>query len=156
MEKILITGATHGLGVRVAKMLESSFEVVLSASENIPEFMSHKIISIPKGVNPTFAHEMLKLALDKGCSYILPLLLLEIESLSESLVLFEEYGITVLCPSKAQLEDMEIVPNPPKELPLSVLVNKRDLLTQREVDIEANGLGIISDSGEEFLLAIAR
>ncbi|WP_156138156.1 hypothetical protein [Sphingobacterium sp. T2] len=51
---------------------------------------------------------------------------------------------------------MEIVPNPPKELPLSVLVDKRDLLAQREVDIEANGLGIISDSGEEFLLAIAR
>ncbi|MGN0002361.1 MAG: hypothetical protein ACI35V_02900 [Sphingobacterium composti] len=156
MNKIIITSATHSLGLRVVKLLENKFEVVQATSDELPAFMQDKYAKIPKGMNPTFAHEMLKLALDTNVQYILPLQLAEIESLSESLLLFEEYGIQVICPTKVQLEELEILPNPAKELPLSVLINKQDLLTDKTVELDINGLGVLSDSEMDFFLAIAR
>ena len=156
LKRLLITSATHSLGLRVCKMLADKYELIQATSEDLPVFMQEKYVKIPKGVNPTFAHEMLKLALDNGCNYILPLQLAEIESLSESLLLFEEYGIQVICPSRAQLQEIDILPNPAKELPLSVLLDKTDLLSHRQVDIAVNGLGVLSDSEMDFFLAVAR
>lgn len=156
MNRILITNATHSLGLRVAKLLAENFEIIYATSDELPVFMQDKYMKIPKGVNPTFAHEMLKLALDTNAQYILPLQLSEIESLSESLLLFEEYGIRVICPTKAQLLALEILPNPAKELPLSVLFNKQNLLDNKAVEIEINGLGVLSDSELDFLVVVAR
>lgn len=156
MKRLLITSATHSLGLRVSKLLADKYELIEATSEDIPVFMQDKYLKIQKGVNPTFAHEMLKLALDKGYNYILPLQLAEIESLSESLILFEEYGIQVICPTKPQLEELEILPNPAKELPLSILLDKIDLLQAKEVDVAINGLGVLSDSELDFFLAVAR
>jgi hypothetical protein len=156
LKRLLITSATHSLGLRLSKLLADNYELIQATSDELPAFMQDKYVKIPKGVNPTYAHEMLKLALDKGCIYVLPLQLSEIESLSESLLLFEEYGIEVICPTKAQLEELDILPNPAKELPLSVILDKTDLLSHRQVDIEVNGLGVLSDSEMDFFLAVAR
>lgn len=156
MKKILLTSATHILGLRVAKMLTDKFEIVLSTSDAIPAFMQQNYIQIPKGLNPTFSHEMLKLALDHQCDYILPLQLPEIDSLSESILLFEEYGINVLCPAKGELADLDILPNPHKDMPLSLLWNSHDFIHGQTVNVHINGLGIVSDSGMDFLLAIAQ
>lgn len=156
MKKILLTSATHVLGLRVANLLADKFEIVSSTSDALPAFMQQKYIQIPKGLNPTFSHEMLKLALDLQCEYILPLQLPEIESLSESILLFEEYGITVICPSKEELENLDIFPNPHKDMPLSLMLNSQDLISDQSMEITVNGLGIVSDSGLDFLLAIAR
>jgi len=156
LKRLLITSATHSLGLRLSKLLVDNYELIQATSDELPAFMQDKYVKIPKGVNPTYAHEMLKLALDKGCIYVLPLQLSEIESLSESLLLFEEYGIEVICPTKAQLEELDILPNPAKELPLSVILDKTDLLSHRQVDIEVNGLGVLSDSEMDFFLAVAR
>lgn len=152
----MITSATHSLGLRVAKLLESKFDVILATSDDLPSFMQANYLEIPKGVSPTFAHEMLKLALDLSCAYILPLQLPEIESLAESLQLFEEYGIKVICPVKNQLGDLEILPNPGKELPLSIVSENVDLIHDKIVQIEINGLGVISDSEMDFFLVVAR
>lgn len=156
LKKILITCATHSLGLRVAKLLAEKFEIIQATSDELPVFMQDKYVKIPKGVNPTFAHEILKLALDSNCQYILPLQLQEIEALAESLLLFEEYGICVICPNRAQLEELEILPNPTKELPLSILVDKLNILTNKSTELEVNGLGVLSDSELDFFLAIAR
>jgi hypothetical protein len=156
LKRLLITSATHSLGLRVSKLLAEKYELIEATSEDIPVFMQDKYLKIPKGVNPTFAHVMLKLALDKGCNYILPLQLAEIESLSVSLLLFEEYGIQVICPTKPQLVEVEILPNPAKELSLSIFLDKIDLLQAKEVDVAINGLGVLSDSELDFFLAVAR
>lgn len=156
MKKILITSATHSLGLRLSKLLADKYELIEATSDELPAFMQDKYVKIPKGVNPTYAHEMLKLALDKGCDFVLPLQLAEIESLSESLLLFEEYGIQVICPTKSQLEDLEIFPNPAKELTLSILLDGMDLLQTKEVDVVINGLGVLSDSELDFFLAVAQ
>ena len=151
-----MTNATHSLGLRVAKLLVAKFEVIQATSDELPIFMQEKFEKIPKGVSPTFSHEMLKLALDKNCQYVLPLQLSEIESLAESLLLFEEYGIQVLCPTINQLRELEILPNPAKELTLSILVDKIDVLSDKQVDVAINGLGVLSDSALDFFLAVAR
>lgn len=156
MKKILLTSSTHVLGLRIAKMLADKFEIVACTSDPLPDFMKANYVQIPKGLNPTFSHEMLKLALDHNCEYILPLQLAEIESLSESTMLFDEYGITVICPAKADLEVLDILPNPTKDMPLSLIVDNHDLLSGQPVEVAVNGLGVMSDSGVEFLLAIAR
>lgn len=156
MKKIIITSATHGLGLRVANMLANRFEIIEATSEALPAFMQAKYVKIPKGVQPTFAHEMLKLALDTNAQFILPLQLAEIESLAASLLLFEEYGIQIICPTISQLQELDMLPNPTKELPLSLLSNKKDLMSDKKVDIEINGLGVVSDLGLDFILAIAR
>jgi len=156
LKKILITSATHSLGLRVGNLLADKYELIEATSDELPVFMQEKYVKIPKGVNPTYAHEMLKLALDKECDFVLPLQLAEIESLSESLLLFEEYGIQVICPTKPQLEDLEILSNPAKELSLSILLGGIDLLQAKEVDVVINGLGVLSDSELDFFLAVAQ
>ena len=156
MNRILLTSATHSLGLRVAKLLVDKFEVIQATSDELPTFMQDKYVKIPKGVNPTFAHEMLKLALDTNSQFILPLQISEIESLAESLLLFEEYGIRIICPTKLQLEELEIMPNPSKDLELSILLDNVDLLTNTNVEMAINGMGVLSDSEMDFFLAIAR
>ena len=154
MEKLLITYATRPFAMRVAKSLTDKFDVLAATSDEIPSFMSEKYIKIPRGVNPTFAHELLKIALDEGCNYILPIGLDEIQALSESIILFEEYGIRVLCPNHLILPELEVLPNPHKELPLSLLIDQYDVFTDEQRPFAFNGLGIVSDSGEDFVLAI--
>lgn len=156
MNRILITSATHSLGLRVAKLLQDTFEVILAMSDELPAFMEPKYVKIPKGVNPTFAHEMLKMALDTNCQYILPLQISEIQTLAESLLLFEEYGIRIICPSKLQLEELDILPNPAKEMPLSLILDRKNMLTNQPVNVENDGLGVLSDSGMDFLLVVAK
>ena len=156
MKKLLITSATHSLGLRVTKLLEGKFEVLPATSEDLPSFIQAKYYKIPKGANPTFAHELLKLALDQDCAYILPLQLAEIESLAESLILFEEYGVQVICPSKSALQDLDVLPNPSKDLPLSLLYNTINMFDDKQVNLAVNGLGLLSDSELDFILAVAK
>ncbi len=156
MNSILITYATRPFAIRVAKSLSSKFNLLLATSDEIPSVMVDKYIQIPRGVNPTYAHEVLKIALDRGCDYILPLGLDEIKSLGESLVLFEEYGIRVLCPNHLQLPNLDILENPNKELALSLLIDKYDLFSDEDRPFDFNGLGIVSDSGEEFILTVVK
>lgn len=156
MKKILITYATRPLGLRVAKLLSGIMQVQKAASlDEVPSVLRQTYATIPKGSNPVYAHELLKLALDKGCTYVLPLGLDEIQSLSEATVLFEEYGIKVLCPSRDTLSDVNVLSAPTSDLELRLIVDKEDMLTRKKlVTAEWDGLCLVSDSENEFILVV--
>ncbi len=152
MEKILITYATRPLGLRMAKLLSPFFVVEKATSDAVPSVLGSSYADIPKGANPTYAHEMLKLALDKGCQYVLPLGIDEAKALSEASVLFGEYGIHVLCPTQEDLAEVTYLQDPSKDLQLCLIHNKKNMLSGELFD-EApwDGLCIVSDSGDDYI-----
>ncbi len=156
MKKLLLTCATRSFSMRVAQQLSEKFELLLATSDEVPAVFGNRYHKIPKGVNPTYAHEMLKMALDLECSYILPMGLDEVQTLGASLLLFEEYGIQVLCPSMGDLADLTVLENPAAGLPLSLIVDGYDVFEKAANAENFNGLGLISDSGESFILAVAK
>lgn len=156
MKKILLTCASRSFSMRVAQLLSPHFGVILATSDEVPTILKGRYHKIPKGVNPTYAHEVLKTALDLGCDYVLPLAIDEIATLSRSLILFEEYGIQVLCPGIKDLESLSVLDNPAKELKLSLFVGGYDVLSDRTESVDFNGLGMLSDSGDSFILAVSK
>ncbi|HAK30012.1 MAG TPA: hypothetical protein DCO90_12390 [Sphingobacterium sp.] len=154
MKKILITFGTRPLAMRIAKRLGTDFEILYASSEDIPELLlaSGKYAKIPKGLLPTFAHEILKLSLDQEVDYVLPLGGFELEPLSTAKVLFEEYQISVLVPGKQQLETIPVMENPPAELPYKLLSKGNNLLDSTRFDRPLDGLFVTSDSGEDLAL----
>lgn len=156
MKKLLLTSATRSFSIRVAQLLSNHFEVILATSDEVPSVLQGRYHKIPKGVNPTYAHEILKIALDLGCSYVLPLGMDEIATLSGSLVLFDEYGIEVLCPGMADLATLSVLENPAKELQLSLFIGGYDVLGDTSASINFNGFGLLSDSKDSFILTVAK
>lgn len=154
MKKILITFGTRPLAMRIAKKLAGKFEVLYASSEEIPELLlkSGNYESIPKGLLPTFAHEVLKLSLDQQVDYVLPLGVFELEPLAEAKVLFEEYQIAVLVPDKDMLGTFPIIENPPAELPYVLLSKGNNLLEDDVAENTLDGLLVRSDSEEDFAL----
>ncbi|MGE8428246.1 MAG: hypothetical protein ACN6O7_10230 [Sphingobacterium sp.] len=154
MKKILITFGTRPLAMRIAKRLGADFEILYASSEDIPELLlaSGKYAKIPKGLLPTFAHEVLKLSLDQEVDYVLPLGGFELEPLSTAKVLFEEYQISVLVPDKQLLETIPVMENPPAELPYKLLSKGNNLLDSTRFDRPLDGLFVTSDSGEDLAL----
>ncbi|WP_293886098.1 MULTISPECIES: hypothetical protein [unclassified Sphingobacterium] len=154
MKKILITFGTRPLAMRIAKKLGANFEVLFASSEEIPGLLlkSDKYARIPKGLLPTFAHEVLKLCLDQQVDYVLPLGGFELEPLSVAKVLFEEYQISVLVPDKDLLETIPLMENPPTDLPYRLLSKGNDLLDSTTIERSFDGLFAASDSGEDLAL----
>ncbi|MGB3066455.1 hypothetical protein [Sphingobacterium thalpophilum] len=155
MKKILITFGTRPLAMRVAKRLAQDFEILYASSEEIPELLlkSGKYFRIPKGLQPTFAHELLKLSLDKQVDYVLPLGGFELESLAEAKTLFDEYQISLLVPDKDKLADIPLMENPPAELPYVLLNKGEDLFAAGHYEQTLDGLFVTSDSGQDYALA---
>lgn len=155
MKKVLITYATRPLGLRVARLLSPTLEVEKASSDEIPSVLKHAYARIPRGGDPTCAHELLKLALDKGCNYLLPLGLDEIKTLSETAVLFEEYGIEILCPPNDVLSEVNVWTAPEHNIQLCLLKDKKDMLTGKFFEFaEWDGLCVVSDSEDEFVLVV--
>ncbi|MBB1645891.1 MULTISPECIES: hypothetical protein [Sphingobacterium] len=154
MKKILITFGTRPLAMRIAKRLGADFEILYASSEDIPELLlaSGKYAKIPKGLLPTFAHEILKLSLDQEVDYVLPLGGFELEPLSTAKVLFEEYQISVLVPDKDLLETIPVMENPPADLPYRLLSKGNSLLDSATFERSLDGLFVASDSGEDLAL----
>lgn len=154
MKKILITFGTRPLAMRIAKKIAGNFEVLYASSEEIPELLlkSGNYVSIPKGLLPTFAHEVLKLSLDQQVDYVLPLGGFELEALAEAKVLFDEYQIAVLVPDKDILDSFPVIENPPADLPFVLLSKGNDLLGDDVHERTLDGLMVRSDSEEDFAL----
>ena len=66
-------------------MLQDKFEILFSTSEEVPSFLASNYLKIPTGVNPTYAHEILKLSLDRQVDHVLPLGISEIQTISIAL-----------------------------------------------------------------------
>ncbi|WP_140937457.1 hypothetical protein [Sphingobacterium lumbrici] len=156
MQKLLITFGTRPLAIRLSKLVQQNYEVLLSTSEEVPSVLKDKYLTIPTGTNPTFSHEVLKLALDHNVQFMLPLGATEVQAMGESIQLFEEYGIRVICPAKNELIELDVLFDPTKDLPLSIVLDSVDLISGQSVTCAVNGLGMVSDSGEDFVLAVLK
>lgn len=157
MKKILITYGTRPLAQRVKQLVEHLFDVHFATCEEIPSILAKNYTSIPTGSNPTFAHEVLKLSLDLGIDYILPLGKQELLPFAEAKILFEEYAIEVLVPSKDKLEELFILENPNKEMGLDVFIDGRSIIQNRTLDLaDFSGLGVVSDDEDEVVLCVVQ
>lgn len=152
MDTILITYGTQPFAQRIGRLLSSRYEIAYASSEPFPDILLRQNYHrIPTGANPTFAHEILKLCLDKGYQIILPLGKMEGQPLNEARVLLEEYGIAVLLPR--DLEDCFVIENPSGAV--HVLKSGKDMLTGEQLcDSTFSGVGMMSDSDEEPILCL--
>lgn len=154
-EKVLITAGMHAFAQRVAKTLPLSSKIIFGAAESIPQLLinSGKYIDIPNYKNPTFNHELLKLAISEDIQVIIPLKKEEIMQLAESKELFEEYGIKVAVPSLEALKTIDFFFNPGKEFIPKVVIKGRLLGEQQETisATDESGVCLFSDTGEEVL-----
>lgn len=152
MDTILITYGTQPFAQRIGRLLSSRYEIAYASSEPFPDILlKQNYHRIPTGANPTFAHEILKLCLDKGYQIILPLGKMEGQPLNEARVLLEEYGIAVLLPR--DLEDCFFIENPSGAV--HVLKSGKDMLTGEQLcDSPFSGVGMMSDSDEEPILCL--
>ncbi|SFT13213.1 hypothetical protein [Sphingobacterium wenxiniae] len=155
MEKIVITYGTRPLAQRIGRMLTPRFDVVFASAETFPDILLRQNYrQIPTGVNPTYAHELLKTCLDEQADYVLPLGKMELAPLHEARILFHEYGIEVLQP--VDLAEFFILKNPPKEQQLYVCREGVDLLHGEKInDAGFSGVGMLSDSEEDMMWCLA-
>ena len=154
MKRILITFGTDALAQRIGKLLADQYTLLYASSQPFPDILlKQHYRKLPTASNPTYVHEVLKLALDDSVDFILPLGQGELQALHEARVLFEEYGITLLMPTS--LDDVLIAEKPAKELAIQVLAEGKDMQTGEMVaTADFSGAAIMSDSGEEVVLCV--
>lgn len=152
MQKLLITYGTRPLAQRLAKQWKDKFELHYATSEEVPSFLQATYPQIPTGVNPTFAHELLKLCLDQQIDFVLPLGESEINALAEAKQLFEEYDITAIVPAMDNLPLYFILDNPSSELMPHLYVKGKSLDGAADLKLPATGLLLVSDNQEELAL----
>jgi hypothetical protein len=97
---VLITAASHAQAYKLDRLLQLD-DVIFGDHQQLPQlaYPGKKFIKIPASSSPSYAHEMLDLALNSGMTKIFPLYAGEILPLSEARQLFDEYGISILVPS---------------------------------------------------------
>ncbi len=152
MKKMLLTFGTRAFSQRLAKQFGQQFELLMATSEEVPSFLASKYLPIPTGLNPVFSHELLKLCLDHHIQYLLPLGLSEIQSLSATKVLFEEYGIEVLCPASDELSDLFVIENPNSSVVTDVYLAGQSLTSDHTLTKNISGLFSFADDEEEIAL----
>ena len=103
--KILITGGTSATALKILKAF-STYEVILGDYGEVPSFSStaYNLISLGDRNDDTIAHSLLNNCLDLGADFILPLSGFEVEAVAKAAVLFNEFGINILLPSRANLD----------------------------------------------------
>lgn len=104
--KILITGAKSATALKLFKAFDQ-YEVLFADYGEIPVFMSkdYQLKSLGKKNEDTLAHVLLSFCLDHGIEAILPLYEEEIEAVSKSNILFNEFGIEILLPKVEYIAD---------------------------------------------------
>ncbi|MGO1596192.1 MAG: hypothetical protein ACTHZ1_02925 [Sphingobacterium sp.] len=154
MQKLLITSGTSSLAQRVGNILQERFKLFFATSETVPQFLENRFRKIPKGPDPTFAHELLTFCLDHQINLLLPLELSEIQSLSEAKKLFEEYGIQVLCPDREELEELLVLQRPPSGTDLCLVADGVSLIGEPSDAVGTDGLFAVADSGDDAALCV--
>lgn len=156
MGSILITQGTRPFAQRVARHLPAGQRIVFGAADEMPEVLLHNgnYVRLPSPRSSTFAHEMLKICLDRQVATLIPLGKLELGRLMEARILFEEYGVQLLLPERRALETLVVIENPPAQLPLMVLENGVPITDHAagRMDAALSGVFTQSDSGDEIAL----
>ena len=154
MQKLLITSGTSSLAQRVGNILQERFKLFFATSDAVPQFLENRFRKIPKGPDPTFAHELLTFCLDHQINLLLPLELSEIQSLSEAKKLFEEYGIQVLCPDREELEELLVLQRPPSGTDLCLVADGVSLIGEPIDAVGSDGLFAVAVSGDDSALCV--
>lgn len=156
MGSILITQGTRPFAQRVARQLPAGQRIVFGAADEMPEVLlqSGNYIRLPNARSSAFAHEMLKICLDRQLTKLIPLGKQELGRLMEAKVLFEEYGMQLLLPERHAMETLMVIENPPAQLPVMVLENGLPIgdHTASRMDAALSGVFTQSDSGDEIAL----
>ena len=93
---ILITGATGAAAYKIKNRLAIE-GIVMGDYADLPSTMlSDKMIKLPNPASASYAHEMLKLCLDKSIVTVYAVKEEEWRLLQEAAQLFGEYGIELL------------------------------------------------------------
>src|SRR5690606_15912141 len=154
MQNLLITFGTSALAQRLSTLLQNDYVIHFATSAEIPLFLNAKFRSIPKGDNPTYAHELLKICLDQQIHILLPIGLLEIRAIAEAKVLFEEYNIQVLTPSMEELAELFILTNPAASIPIHVLNHGQCLAVNERLNTGLSGVVFVYDVADCFMLCV--
>lgn len=155
--KVLITQGTRPFAQRVAKqMLPAGSIVLFGSADEMPAVLlntgNYLHITHPK--TPAFAHEMLKICLDHVVDVLIPLGRDELFPLAEARQLFAEYGISIWLPDVADLAELTIIENPPRQLPLLLLrdgIPVTDTVNRQQYG-SLSGIFSVSDEGDELAL----
>lgn len=128
---VLITAASHAEAYKLERLLQLQ-DVVFADSQELPQlaFPGKKFLRIPKGSSPSYAHEVLDIALNNGIERIFPLYGEELLPLAESRQLFFEYGISVIVPSVLWLKGQV---SAPKGLSAKPVVLERGIVIAGEL-----------------------
>lgn len=102
--KILITGGKSSKSYKVLKAF-NNYQVILADYGEVPSLItgSQQLISLGERNDEITAHHILTACLDQQIEFLLPLHEFEIHAVSKSMILFEEFGITVLLPEAIDL-----------------------------------------------------
>ena len=97
---ILITAASTAQAYQLERFLDSGGTIFFADSVELPQVMlkDKQFVKIPKPENPSFAHLLLTVCLDRQIEKLFPLRRLEVLALAEARQLFDEYGIEVVVP----------------------------------------------------------
>jgi len=155
-DKVLITQGMRPFAQRVAKLLPVTYTPLFGSAEDVPDVLitQGKFLRIPPVNTPVFIHEVLKKCLDKEISAVIPLGIEELYPMAEARPLFSEYGIDIWVPDVAELANLPIIENPPKQLSLIVLAEGRAINGGGldKVGEGVSGIFTRSDSGDELAL----
>lgn len=93
----LITAASDSAAYRIARLL-SNKSIYFGSEIPLPSFNNLKFLQIPSAELSSYAHELLKICLDKNINEIFPLREMEVLELASAKILFKEFGINILIP----------------------------------------------------------
>ncbi len=156
LHKVLITQGTRPFAQRIARLLFTESTVLFGTADEVPAVLlqTGNYLRIASPNRPTFIHEMLKACLDNEVDVLIPLGKNELYPLAEAKQLFAEYGVTVWVPDTADLQELTIIENPPKQFALLALQGGVAVADPQHVQRygSLSGIFVPSDSGEEMAL----
>jgi hypothetical protein len=102
--KILITGGKSIQALKLVKAYPND-EVILADYGGMPSFPSttYRFSSLGAQNNDVIAHNLLTICLDEAVNAIIPLHQFEADEVLKSIVLFEEFNISVISPMSDQV-----------------------------------------------------
>lgn len=122
--KILITGGKSAAALKLSNVL-IGHQIILADYGDVPSIKSTSftMVSLGDKNDDTIAHNLLNNCLDHQVDAILPLQNFEIEPLSKSEVLFDEFNIKLLLPKREILEAYFSINESPKYLDYTIYID---------------------------------
>ena len=120
---MLITHGTRPFAQRVGKLLQPRYEVLFGSADELPHVLLQVggYMWLPDAGTAAFEHELLTSCLDNGIDVVVPLGEDEVGLLARAQPLFAEYGIALWMPDTMHPEEVRLMHDPDRRLPLLVL-----------------------------------